>query len=143
MTPYLVDVNVWIALLVRRHQHHPLSLRWFDQLGRAEAGLCRISQLALTRLLANRTVMGESVMAPGAAWDLLRTLAEDERVEFIAEPAELDSILPTLLKYPIPTGKLVTDAYLAAFAMGASRTMVTLDRGFRQFRGLHVQILGA
>ena len=66
---------------------------------------------------------------------------EDERVDFVSEPAGVDSILPTLPHYPIPTGKLVTDAYLAAFAIAASRRLVTLDRGFRQFRGLDLDLL--
>ena len=36
----------------------------------------------------------------------------------------------------------LTDAYLAAFAIVASRRLVTLDRGFRQFRGLDLDLLG-
>jgi toxin-antitoxin system PIN domain toxin len=137
----LVDVNVWLALLVIQHEHHKLARKWFDRLTANEAGLCRIVQLALIRLLANRSIMGVHVVSASSAWILLETLLEDERVDFIAEPSGVDSVLPTLLNYPIPTGKLVTDAYLAAFAMTASRRLVTLDRGFRQFRGLDVDLL--
>ena len=59
----------------------------------------------------------------------------------IPEPPRIDSVFPALWKYPVPTGKLVGDAYLAAFAMSDSRRLVTLDRGFRQFRGLEVELL--
>lgn len=142
MTPCLVDVNVWLALLVRQHEHHRLAGKWFDDLAASEAELCRLVQLALIRLLANRSIMGEHALSTTAAWDLIETLKEDERVEFVAEPAGLDAVMPELLKYPVPTGKFVTDAYLAAFAMAASRRLVTLDRGFRQFRGLRVDLLG-
>ena len=68
-------------------------------------------------------------------------LLEDERVELVPEPAGIDALLPALFKYPSPTGKLVTDAYLAAFAMSASMQLVTFNRGFRQFKGLDVTIL--
>jgi len=138
----LVDANVGLALLVRQHEHHKLAREWFDTLTEAEAGLCRVVQLALMRLLANRSILGADAMAVAAAWSLIEELLQDERLAFLAEPSQLDSILPTLLNYPVPTGKLVTDAYLGAFAIAASRRLVTLDSGFRQFRGLQVDLLG-
>ena len=117
------------------------SRKWFDRLAPAEAGLCRLVQLALIRLLANRAVLGADALPAAAAWDLIEKLLQDERVDFVSEPPDVTVVLPTLLRYPIPTGKLVGDAYLAAFAMSASRRLVTLDRGFRQFRGLEVDLL--
>jgi toxin-antitoxin system PIN domain toxin len=137
----LVDVNVWLALLVVHHEHHDLARNWFDGLAANEAGLCRIVQLALIRLLANRSIMGAHLLSPSAGWTLLETLLEDERVDFIQEPSGVDSVLPTLLNYSIPSGKLVTHAYLAAFAIAASHRLVTLDHDFRQFRGLDVDLL--
>jgi hypothetical protein len=41
----------------------------------------------------------------------------------------------------VPTGKLIGDAYLAAFSIAGARRMVTLDRGFRQFKSLDVEVL--
>jgi toxin-antitoxin system PIN domain toxin len=137
----LVDVNVFLALLVIQHEHHKLARKWFDGLAADEASLCRIVQLALVRLLGNRSIMQVHAMSASAAWRLIETLLEDERVNFMPEPSGVDSVLPTLLNYEIPTGKLVTDAYLAAFAISASRRSVTLDRGFRQFPGLDVDLL--
>jgi toxin-antitoxin system PIN domain toxin len=137
----LVDVNVWLALLVRQHQHHKLARTWYETLEASEAGLCRLVQLGLIRLLGNRSIMGNDAVSAATAWTLLEELSEDERVEFVSEPPDLDAFFPALLRYPIPTGKLVSDAYLAAFAMSASRRLVTLDGGFRQFRGLDVELL--
>jgi toxin-antitoxin system PIN domain toxin len=139
----LVDVNLWFALLVRQHQHHGLAHKWFDTLGPAEAGMCRMVQLALMRLLANRTILGEHAISAAKGWTLLEELAVDERVEFLREPEDLPAVFPSLLNYPVPTGKLVADAYLAAFAISGSLRLVTLDRGFRQYRGLEAEILGA
>jgi len=138
----LVDVNVVLALLVRQHEHHRLARKWFDTLEASEAGLCRMVHLALIRLLGNRAIMGDDALSASAAWILIEELLLDERMEFLAEPSNLDSVMPSLLNYPIPTGKLIADAYLAAFAICETRRLVTLDRGFRQFRGLAVELLG-
>jgi len=70
-------------------------------------------------------------------------IAGDERVEFLPEPPGVDRILAELLRYPAPTGKLINDAYLAAFAIASNRPLVTWDRGFPQFRGLRVRLLEA
>jgi uncharacterized protein len=141
MKPCLADVNVLLALLVRRHEHHKLALKWFDRLAANEAGLCRFVQLALIRLLGNHHIMGADAISDGTAWRLIDELAQDERIDFISEPDLLHSVLPALLNYTIPTGKLIGDAFLAAFSIAGSRRMVTLDRGFRQFKGLDVEIL--
>lgn len=137
----LVDVNVLLALLVRQHDHHRLARKWFDTLEAGEAGLCRVVHLALIRLLGNRTIMGDDAISASAAWLLVEELLVDERMEFLAEPSNLDAVMPTLLNYPIPTGKLIADAYLAAFAICEARRLATLGRGFRQFRGLTVELL--
>ena len=142
MKPCLVDVNIWMALLVPRHVHHEAADRWFVSLAPAAGGICRIVQLSVIRLLGNTSVMGADAIPAAEAWKILGQLIEDERVEFLQEPQGIEAILPDFFRYPVPTGKLVGDAYLAAFAMAARRTMVTTDRGFRQFRGLDIEILG-
>ena len=141
MKQCLVDVNLGLAFLVKQHEHHRWAERWFERRAAGEVAVCRIVQLSVVRLLANRSVMGDDAMPASAAWKLFELLLEDERVEFVPEPAEIDGLMPGLFKYPGPTGKLVADAYLAAFAIGASMQLVTFDRGFRQFKGLDVAIL--
>jgi uncharacterized protein len=141
MKQCLADVNVWFALLVRQHQHHHPALRWFDDLAPSEAGLYRFIQLALIRLLTNRSILGEDAVSALTAWELIVQLLEDERVVFLPDPPQIDSFLPALLRYSVPTSKLVSDVYIAAFALSTSRTLVTLDRGFRQFRDLKLEFL--
>jgi len=138
----LVDVNVWLGLLVRQHQHHKIALKWYDALEASEAGLCRFVQLGLIRLLGNRSVMEADTVSAATAWSLIEELSEDERVEFVPEPPDIDSFLPALLRHRVPTGKLMSDAYLAAFAMSSSQRLVTLDAGYRQFRGVELELLG-
>jgi toxin-antitoxin system PIN domain toxin len=141
MKPCLADVNVLLALLVRQHEHHRVAGKWFDCLAANEAGLCRFVQLALIRLLGNRHIMGDDAVPAASAWRLIDELTQDERIAFLPEPELLNSVLPRLLTYSVPTGKLIGDAYLAAFSIAGSRRMVTLDRGFRQFMGLEVDLL--
>jgi toxin-antitoxin system PIN domain toxin len=137
-----LTVNVWFALLVRQHQHHRMARKWFDALAPTEAGMCRIVELALMRLLANPSILGEHAISLARGWRLLEEFAADERVEFLHQPEDLPTLFPPLLNYAAPTGKLVADAYLAAFAISGSLRLVTLDRGFRQYRGLQAEILG-
>ncbi|HWE48650.1 MAG TPA: TA system VapC family ribonuclease toxin [Bryobacteraceae bacterium] len=130
-----------LALLVRHHEHHKMARQWFDRLAAGEAGLCRWVQLALVRLLGNRTIMGEYAVSASSAWTLIEELLEDERLFFVREPDSAESAFPALLRYPMPTGKLVGDAWLAANALAGSLRLVTLDGGFRQFQGLEVVVL--
>lgn len=141
MKQCLVDVNVWLALLVIQHEHHTVANAWYERLAAGEAGLCRIVHLALIRLLANPSMMGGAVLSAPAAWNVIERLLEDERVEFVPEPAGVDAFFPAQLPQPLPSGKLITDAYLSAFAMAGARRLVTLDRAFRQFHGLDVELL--
>jgi|ERR1017187_4957882 toxin-antitoxin system PIN domain toxin len=141
MKPCLADVNVLLPLLVRHHEHHELVLRWFDGLAAGEAVLCRFVQLALVRLLGNRTVMGEYAISASAAWDLIAELLEDERMEFAPEPALIDVVFPKLLRYAAPTSKLVGDAYLAAFSIAGQMRLATVDKGFGQFREVDLRLL--
>jgi toxin-antitoxin system PIN domain toxin len=137
----LADVNVLLPLLVRHHEHHEMALSWFDGLQAGEAVICRFVQLALIRLLGNRTIMRDYAVSASAAWALIEELLEDERLDFAAEPALVTSALPKLLMYPVPTNKLVGDAYLAAFSIAGSMRLVTVDKGFEQFRGLELELL--
>jgi len=141
MKPCLVDVNVLLALVAQRHVHHQAARKWFSALASGEAGLCRMVQLALIRLLSNPSVMGEDALPAMAAWKLVEELLQDERLEFVHEPALVDSVLPTLFVHRMPAGKLVMDAYLAAFAVAGSLRLATFDKAFEQFRGLELELL--
>lgn len=137
----LVDLNLLLALVVRHHVHHAEARQWLAALDPLEAGVCRVVHLGLIRLLSNRTIMGADVLPAPRALGLVEELLRDERIEFIAEAPGVDNLLPALMIHPMPAGKLVMDAYLAAFAIASSRRLVTFDKGFRQFRGLDLQLL--
>lgn len=141
MKPCLVDVNVWLALLVERHEHHRTAARWFDRLEAGEARLCRLVQLSVVRLLGNPAILGSDAVGLSTGWGMLQELLTDERVEYVEEPRGLDEALPALFRYRRPSGKLLADAYLAAFAECSGLGLVTFDAGFREYPGTEVQLL--
>jgi len=124
-----------------QHQDHEHCLTWYESLAAGGAGICRLTQITVLRLMCTRAVMGSASLSAGVAWLRMEELFEDERVEFLEEPAGLNAIWPTLFRYREPAPNLVNDAYLAAFAIAGGHKLVTLDRGFLEFRGLDVEIL--
>ena len=124
------DVNVWLALTVARHTHHSAALQWLDSLEVAQLYFCRLTQIALLRLLTTPQVMGEDVLSQGRAWAAYNRWFEDGRAGFHPEPdaAGLDRLFHRFSVGPHSSPKLWSDAYLAAFATLASLTLVTFDR---------------
>ncbi len=43
---FLPDINVWLALASRRHQHHLLAQQWIAEVD-APIAFCRITQMGL------------------------------------------------------------------------------------------------
>ncbi len=139
--PALCDANVLLALTYDRHAHHAAALAWLDAQTAGSALLCRVTQLSLLRLLTHATVMGEDIQSMAGAWAVYDAVAGDERFHFVTEPEELARVLRRLTQASTASPKVWTDAYLAAFALGAGVQFVTFDRGFRQFSGLDLTLL--
>ena len=141
MKPCLVDANVFIALLVERHQHHKTARAWFSGLEAGEARMCRLVHLALLRLLGTEAVMGRAALHPYDAWTVIGTLMQDERVLAFGEPPGVDRVLSELLKVRTVGSKTINDAYLAATAIRLDWRLASFDKGMRQFRDLDLQLL--
>ena len=91
--------------------------------------------LGLVRLLSNPKVMGEQAL------DLKQSLATYLRfaalpeIGWQAEPSDCGDRLQQLVALDL-TARLLTDAYLAAFAESSRLRMVTFDKDFGRFQGL-------
>ena len=138
---YLNDINVWVALVYDGHMHHAPVLEWFEGLDTDQARFCRFTQLGLFRMLTNQRVMGPEVMGQRAAWAAYDKLRQDSRVAFQEEVPQVESVLRVLTQGSRPETNVWADAYLAAMAASSGLTMATLDRGFRGFKGIDVEIL--
>jgi toxin-antitoxin system PIN domain toxin len=132
----LLDVNVWLAITIPEHPHHPRALRfWHDESGERLA-FCRVTTLAFLRLLTNATVMDGKPLSAGEAWDTHRAWLRRNDVVTAREPAGCDAILGVWVGNGIIQPRLWTDAYLAAFARSGDMRLVTFDHDYRRFESL-------
>ncbi len=138
----LLDVNVWIALALDSHVHHPQAQAWAASAGDAELAFCRVTQQGYLRLLTNQRVMGPFVLTPEQAWTTYDQTTADRRVVFVSEPTGLEAEWRRLTGGRAGSLNIWTDAYLAAFARCGGLEVVTLDRGFAQFNDVDCTIIG-
>ena len=143
MKSYFPDINVWVALAYRGHQHHPAASSWFEGLRSGTAGFCRLTQLGFLRLLTHPLVMRDEVKTQLEAWKAYDLLASSSRVDFYPEPNsdEVESELRSLTATNQFAPQQWPDAYLAAFAKVAGLMLVTFDRALSKLAGAEVLLL--
>ena len=120
-TGYLLDANVFIALVVKEHVHHDVARKWYRR-HRPALYLCPIVEGALMRLLVRR---GHAA-ADGQA--VLQQFYNNDRHEFVADSLSyLDVDVSSVIGH-----QQVTDAYLAGLARDLDVKVVTFDAGLQQ-----------
>ena len=81
------------------------------------------------------------VLSANDFWRGWAQLIADDRFDFAAEPAGMESAWKEITR-PIPKGRCAeTDAFLAAFAISGGWTLATFDHGFRRFPTVRTEIL--
>ncbi|MDX2065224.1 MAG: hypothetical protein SFX74_05725 [Fimbriimonadaceae bacterium] len=140
--PYLLDVNVVLALMWNAHQHHFRVREWVANLSDSTPlGINRIIELGVIRLLTSPRVMGPDVLDSTHVYPMFDQLAQALRISFVAEPGGLDRAMRTVT-LRLQRGAIVdADAYLVAFAETAHIKLVTLDKGLVRFRSDAVLLL--
>ena len=129
------DVNVWLALATPEHVHAAAARRWWER----ETGhivFSRITQLGFLRLMTTAAAMDGRPLTMTEAWGVHDRLFEDDRVAFVAEPAEVEAHFREYTADRTTSPKLWADAWLLAFAQAAQGTLVTFDRALAA-RGAH------
>jgi len=137
----LLDANVWLALAVEAHVHHFRARAYWENEAAPTCAFCRITQLAFLRHLTNKTIMGEHVLVPSAAWKRRGEFLALPEVQCLSEPAGLDEQLERFCGLGRTSPNLWTDAYLAAFAKCAGLRLATFDQAFSRFEGLELLTL--
>lgn len=126
MKPYLLDVNVLIALAWPNHVHHSEARTWFNQKGAGRFRTCPLTQTGFVRISSNPAFTSEAV-TPADALHLLRRVCALPGHEFWPDDISLPEAQSTI------TGlfghRQVTDAYLVALAASHEGILATLDRG--------------
>lgn len=141
----LPDVNIWLALSLRNHEHHQASRTWLNTMNQeASINFCRPTQQGLLRLLTTAVVMkgyGRIVMTNSEAWEAFDRMLGDDRVTFANEPPGIEETWKSLALRKTSSPKLWMDAYLAAFAIQSGFQLVTADKAFTQFKGLDLHLI--
>ena len=102
---------------------------------------CRLTQLGLLRLLSAAAVMGpDGAKSQQEAWKAYDSWLQDERIEFLDEPGELEIRFRAFTRSPQASPKDWADSYLLAFASAADLRMVSFDHALQQ-KGTDILLL--
>lgn len=140
---HLCDSNVLLAFVLANHPHHAEARKWFQSLGLEETvGLCRATQQSFLGLLTTEAILKRDVQSNAEALKVWSGLAGHPRCEFLLdEPITLETHWSKWAGLERAAPKVWMDAYLAAFAMGHGRRLVTFDRGFEAYRKQGLDLL--
>ena|SRR5579859_2424941 len=127
------DLNVWIALSLRAHEHNKAAWAWYRSL-RAEEELvfCRLSQLGFLRLLTTESVAKQETLTQVQAWEVYDGWIRNGGAVLVDEPFGIETELRFYTDRKTPSPKEWADSYLVAFAAAASLPLVTFDKGLSQ-----------
>ncbi len=132
----LPDVNVWLALVDRHHEHHPRARRYRDGESAPRIAFCRVSMLGLLRLGTNPVVTHGEAFTASEAWNAYRAFRMLPEVAFLDEPPQLEAQLAAWSDAEDFPVRAWTDCYLASVALLSSSRLISFDRDFARFDGL-------
>ena len=141
---YLCDSNVFLALAVEQHVHHPIVASWFGAFAEIDtAYFCHATKISFLRLLTQKIAPDFVPLTNREAWAALDALMTDDAMGYLSDHHGLDSVWRELANGDAASPKLWMDAYLAAFAITEGMKMVTLDKDFQKFvpHGLDLQLI--
>jgi toxin-antitoxin system PIN domain toxin len=128
----LLDVNVWVALVDKRHVHHGLARDYWIQHGTAQFAFCRITMLGFLRVITSPQAVANP-KTQAEAWTIYQQFQALPNVQFLSEPTGLDAQFQPLTTQAGFPHRLWTDAYLAAFAHAGACRVVSFDADFARF----------
>src|ERR1700728_350100 len=139
---YLLDVNVFLALLSENHIHHQLVTTWFNTPGLRWA-ICPFTEAGFLR---NATAPRPGQITMSEATAVLARMAQHPGYHYLPISAEWHTLCSPFFRRLYGT-KQVTDAYLLGLAVREGLTLVTLDKAVVHLAGdehrKHVLLLEA
>ena len=123
MRPYLLDVNVLLALSLSSHLHHLAATEWFDEAD-FEWATTPLTEVGYLRLSINSRVTGMTISAAQAI-EALHQLREAEGHRFIPDDTSLFDAIIDLR--PLVGTKQATDFHLVNFAARHKMRLATFD----------------
>jgi toxin-antitoxin system PIN domain toxin len=127
------DLNVWVALTLRIHEHHAAAWKWYRGLSETtDLVFCRFTQLGFLRLMTTQSVAGAYVLSQRQAWAAYDRWIVDSDCIFEDEPFGLEVEFRAFSDRIKPHPKEWADSYLAAFAAAKSMELVTFDKALAE-----------
>ncbi len=126
MKPFLLDVNVLVALFWRTHIHHRAANRWFGENRSVGIRTCPITQAGFVRITSHPRFSGDRMTIAEAQTALNSLLIQPEH-EFWPYTLQLAEAIS--YSGPLSGHQQITDAYLVALAMANGGRLATFDRG--------------
>jgi len=124
VTGYLLDVNVFVALIDPSHVHHDRAHRWFGRTGRSDWLSCPTTQNGAVRIVSNSRY--SNAQPPSIVVDSVRSLISVGNHRFL--PDRISLLDPRLIDADalLSSGQ-ITDTYLIALAADAGALLATFD----------------
>jgi len=129
---YLLDVNVFVALLTENHIHHQLVTAWFNTQGLKWA-ICPFTEAGFLR---NATAPRPGQISMSEATAVLAMMSQHPGYHYLPITADWHILCSPFFKRLYGT-KQVTDAYLLGLAVRDGLVLATLDKAILHLAGEH------
>jgi toxin-antitoxin system PIN domain toxin len=145
----LFDTSVWLAATFDQHPAHRVARQALREATATNpAVFCRATQQSYLRLISTAALVkayGVQPLTNKNAMLALDQLQALPQVAWQSEPAGVFEFWRRLAALESASPKVWMDAYLAAFAMAAGLRLLTLDKDFKSFTpiGLNLALLSA
>ena len=127
---YLLDVNVFLALVSENHIHHQLVTTWFNTPGLRWA-ICPFTEAGFLR---NATAPRSGQITMSEATAVLARMAQQPGYHYLPIAAGWQTLCSPFFTRLYGT-KQVTDAYLLGLALREGLVLVTMEKAIMHLAG--------
>jgi toxin-antitoxin system PIN domain toxin len=125
VSPYLLDVNVLVAMAWPRHAAHSTVQKWLARYAQEIWATCPFTQAGFVRIISN-PAFSRDALSPKQALSLLRVNLDHPNHRFWPDTLEVNDAMTKVRQ--VTGHNQITDAYLLALAISRRGTLVTLDK---------------
>ncbi len=127
---YLLDVNVFLALVSENHAHHQLVTAWFNQ-QRLNWAICSFTEAGFLR---HATAPGPGQITVTEATAVLAGMTQHPGYRYVAVSADWQTLCRPFFQRLYGT-RQVTDAYLLGLAVREDLVLATMDKAILHLAG--------
>jgi toxin-antitoxin system PIN domain toxin len=125
MSPYLLDINVLVALFWTNHEHHEAAIDWFRRRQKAGWATCPLTQAGFVRVSSNPRVFPDAP-SPAKAVEILQANLKHPAHRFFKDEIGFPEAVKRF-SGAFSGHQQVTDAYLFGLAVHRGGVFTTFD----------------